>query len=51
MYDQKGELLNRFETVSEAAKFLGNKNRNNICYYLNGKQKTAYSYIWKYDKS
>lgn len=51
MYNKKGELLNRFETVSEAAKFLGNKNRNNICYCLNGKQKTAYGYIWKYDKS
>ena len=34
MYDQKEELLNRFETVSETAKFLGNKNRNNICYCL-----------------
>lgn len=50
MYNKEGILLRRFETVSEAAVFLGNKNRNNICYCLNGKQKTAYGYIWKYDK-
>lgn len=50
MYNKEGEFLKRFETVTEAAKYLGNKNRNNICYCLNGKQKTAYGYIWKYDK-
>ena len=50
MYDKQGNLLKRFETASAAAKYLGNKNRNNICYCLNGKQKTAYGFIWKYDK-
>lgn len=50
MYNKDGQFLRRFETVTEAAKYLGNKNRNNICYCLNGKQKTAYGYIWKYDK-
>lgn len=51
MYDRQGNLLNRFQTAREAARYLGNESKNvGINYCLNGKQKTAYGYIWKYDK-
>lgn len=51
MYDKKGNLLNKFQSAREAAKYLGNESKNvGINYCLNGKQKTAYGYIWKYDK-
>lgn len=52
MYDKQGNLLNKFQTAREAARFLGNESKNvGINYCLNGKQKTAYGYIWKYDKN
>ena len=45
------EILNRFGSAREAARFLGNESKNvSINYCLRGKQKTAYGYIWKYDK-
>ena len=51
MYNKQGNLLNRFQTAREAARYLGNESKNvGINYCLNGKQKTAYGYIWKYDK-
>lgn len=51
MYDKQGKLLNRFQTAREAARYLGNESKNvGINYCLNNKQKTAYGYIWKYDK-
>ena len=51
MYDKQGNLLNKFQTAREAARYLGNESKNvGINYCLNGKQKTAYGYIWKYDK-
>lgn len=51
MYDKQGNLLNRFQTAREAARYLGNESKNvGINYCLNNKQKTAYGYIWKYDK-
>lgn len=51
MYDKNGRLLKRFQTAREAARFLGNESKNvGINYCLNNKQKTAYGYIWKYDK-
>ena len=51
MYDKQGNLLNRFQTAREAARYLGNESKNaGINYSLNNKQKTAYGYIWKYDK-
>lgn len=51
MYDKQGNLLNRFQTAREAARYLGNESKNvNINYCLNNKQKTAYGYVWKYDK-
>ena len=51
MYDKQGNLLNRFQTAREAARYLGDESKNvGINYCLNNKQKTAYGYIWKYDK-
>lgn len=51
MYDKQGNLLKRFQTTREAARYLGNESKNvGINYCLNNKQKTAYGYIWKYDK-
>ncbi len=51
MYDEQGNLLNRFQTAREAARYLGNESKNvGINYCLNGKQKIAYGYVWKYDK-
>ena len=46
MYDKQGNLLNRFQTAREAARYLGNESKNvSINYCLRGKQKTAYGYI------
>ena len=51
MYDKQGKLLKRFQSAREAARYLGNESKNvGINYCLNNKQKTAYGYIWKYDK-
>lgn len=51
MYDKQGKLLNRFQSAREVARYLGNESKNvGINYCLNGKTKTAYGYIWKYDK-
>lgn len=44
------EIVNIFGSCREAARFLGNEQKNvsiNRC--LNGKQKTAYGYKWKYE--
>lgn len=47
---ETGEILNRFGSAREAARFLGNESKNvNINYCLRGKQRTAYGYIWKYE--
>ena len=46
MYNKQGNLLNRFQTAREAARYLGDESKNvGINYCLNGKQKTAYGYI------
>lgn len=46
MYDKQGNLLRRFQTAREAARYLGNESKNvGINYCLNNKQKTAYGYI------
>lgn len=45
-----GEILNKFGSAREAARYLGNESKNvNINYCLRGKTKTAYGYIWKYE--
>ena len=47
---ETGEILNKFGSGREAARFLGNEGKNvSINYCLRGKQKTAYGYIWKYE--
>ena len=52
MYDKNHNLLNKFQTAREAARYLGDESKNvGINYCLNGKQKTAYGYIWEYDKN
>ena len=44
------EILGKFGSAREAARFLGNESKNvNINYCLRGKTKTAYGYIWKYE--
>lgn len=46
MYDKQRNLLKRFQTAREAARYLGNESKNvGINYCLNNKQKTAYGYI------
>lgn len=43
-----GKKVNEFDSISEAAKFIGAPNPANICGALKGKTKTAYGYKWKY---
>ena len=51
MYDKQGNLLKRFQSTREAARYLGSESKNvGINHCLNNKQKTAYGYIWKYDR-
>lgn len=51
MYDKQGNFIRRFQSAREAARYLGNESKNvGINYCLNNKQKTAYGFIWKYDK-
>ena len=51
MYNKQGNLLKRFQSARDAARYLGNESKNaGINYCLKGKQRTAYGYIWKYDK-
>ena len=45
------EILNKFESIREAAKFLGNENKyRSIVYCLSGKIKTSQGYFWKYEE-
>lgn len=46
-YNLAGKLLNTFETVRDAATYVKG-NRDTIRCACNGKQKTAYGYVWKY---
>lgn len=47
-YSLTGELIAEFKTASEAGRNLG-KEHNLIASCCNGKCKTAYNYIWKYE--
>lgn len=48
-YDLNNNLLNTFDGCRDAARFLGDENKNkHISECANGKRKTAYGYIWKY---
>lgn len=48
MFDIDGHLIQDFNSVVEAYQKLGKPSRVNIDNALQGKQKTAYGYIWKY---
>lgn len=44
-----GNELRRFASISDAQRFFGSNNSSNICNALNGRSKTAYGYLWKYE--
>lgn len=48
MFDKDGNLIQKFNSIVEAFTILGKPSRVNIDNALQGKQKTAYGYIWKY---
>lgn len=48
-YSMCGELLNEFDSITSAAKYLKNENaRVNIKRCCQGKQKSAYNFKWEY---
>lgn len=50
-YDFKGNLLNKFGSAREAARYLGNEDKyRSISYALQGDTKYAYGFIWKYEE-
>ena len=48
MFDKDGNLVQEFNSIVEAFTLLKKPSRVNIDNALQGKQKTAYGYIWKY---
>lgn len=48
MYDKEGNLIQTFNSIVEAFTSLGKPSRVNIDNVLQGKQKTAYGYVWQY---
>lgn len=48
MFDLDGNLIQEFNSIVEAFTILNKPSRVNIDNALQGKQKTAYGYIWKY---
>lgn len=48
MFDLDGNLIQEFSSIVEAFTMLEKTSRVNIDNALQGKQKTAYGYIWKY---
>ena len=48
MFDLDGNLIQEFNSIVEAFTILKKTSRVNIDNALQGKQKTAYGYIWKY---
>ena len=50
-YNKQGELIGVYKSIAYAAKVLGYKYNGNIYACCNGKIKTAFNYIWKYEKS
>lgn len=48
MFDKNNNLIEEFNSIVEAYKKLDKPSRVNIDSALQGKQKTAYGYIWKY---
>lgn len=50
-FDKKGNLLNKFNSGAEAARFLGKDSKNGgsqIIAACSGRKKSAFGYIWKY---
>ena len=47
-YTLRGQYIQSFNTITEAAKFIGVKNGSNIGSCCRGKIKSAYGCIWKY---
>jgi group I intron endonuclease len=48
-YHKDGTLIQNFKSITEAAQYLGfSKDPGGISCVLNGRQKTAYGFIWKY---
>jgi len=45
--DSEGNEL-KFESISDAAKFVGITDKRNIMAACNGKKKSAYGYVWRY---
>ena len=45
---ENNEIIQTFNSLTEAAKSLGNKSAGCIGEVCNGKRKSAYGYIWKY---
>ena len=48
-YDLQNNFIAEFKNAMEAAKSLGRTDNNTIVACCNGKYKTAYNYIWKYE--
>jgi hypothetical protein len=44
--DKHKNIINRFESISEAGLYLGKPKSNNITLCLNGKKASAYGYYW-----
>ena len=47
-FDKGGKQIYKFNSITEAFKALNKPSRVNIDSALQGKQKTAYGYVWKY---
>lgn len=48
MFDRDNNLIKDFNSILDAVKFFNKTSRVNIDSALQGKQHTAYGYIWKY---
>lgn len=48
-YDLDNSLLNRFNSITEAAKSI-NKDTSHIVSCCKGRRKTAYGFVWKYEE-
>lgn len=49
-YSKDGKFIKKYSSVTAAAQQIGKKSRTNLSDCLNGKTKTAYGFIWKYEK-
>ena len=48
MFNKKGEMVKDFNSILEAVAYFNKTSRVNIDNALQGKQYTAYGYVWKY---